>query len=908
VSGWRPALRIARRQVWRNLSRSLLVAVLVGIPVAGATFVDILVRTLSSPEHETTQAIGSADASLLVTPYERLQDYRPSRWGQFEQPLLDEPVEERDVESVDVAALLPAGARAVPEPAYLPVRLDTGKRVVRTTMVGADAGDPLHAHIATLDSGRLPTAGDEVLVTRPLAERVHLLDDDGRLVDDAAITVQNGPSARVTGVATSPYCLDCEQVVVVRSISRFVVNERLSPSELPSGAYLVDLPAGTDLEPLWTQLAEQGVALTPRDVYLHPDDYTDEAGAPLLTAESLRAVALAALIVGLGLLEVVLLAGTAFAVGARRQVRELGVIAASGATARQVRRVVLAQGLVLGLIGSALGIAFGALVAVAGKSWWERLVNAVITDWRFGPAEIAMAAAVGAVSGLLAAVVPAFGASRLPPVDALSGRFRVSRVRRRRTPMVGAALMSIGAVMCLLGDRRLATDFAEYSRRLETVAQTGSWVQPPSPTGPLALLLGGATLLVIGMVVVAPSVIGWLSSAGRLLPLSGRLAVRDAARHRHRTGPATSAIAMAVAGSVVFAFVVAGYSRGQQLQHVPSIPEHTIQVSAYDLPEHEAALAESADAAAALLPDADVMDIAMPMRPAAPNEAPYAIDGVVELYVTEHMSEDCASGCMYGGPPAVADERLIRLVVGHDLDDAARSALAAGKVLVTSPTQLDARGNVRIESGFDEQTGPLSVTLPGHLVERQLTFASLPGAFIPADVVQAQGWTVSTRQMLVAYDESATADDVDLARSAAERNGVDTHVETGPSKEDGEILLLLAAVAAAFVTLAGVAISVALSAAEGRADLATLAAVGAAPRRRRSLAAAQALLVSGVGCALGLGLGTFISYSLRATFGAPEFVVPWMNVFTVGLVVPAFAVLVAALFTPSRLPLIRRAG
>ena len=53
-------------------------------------------------------------------------------------------------------------------------------------------------------------------------------------------------------------------------------------------------------------------------------------------------------------------------------------------------------------------------------------------------------------------------------------------------------------------------------------------------------------------------------------------------------------------------------------------------------------------------------------------------------------------------------------------------------------------------------------------------------------------------------------------------------------------MLAIAAIAA-FVTLVGVAISVALSAAEGRADLATLAAVGAAPRRRRALAASQAL-------------------------------------------------------------------
>ena len=49
-----------------------------------------------------------------------------------------------------------------------------------------------------------------------------------------------------------------------------------------------------------------------------------------------------------------------------------------------------------------------------------------------------------------------------------------------------------------------------------------------------------------------------LAAVGRLgsrLPLSGRLAVRDAVRHRHRTVAAGAAIMVTVAASVVTAFV-----------------------------------------------------------------------------------------------------------------------------------------------------------------------------------------------------------------------------------------------------------------------------------------------------------------------------------------------------------------
>jgi putative ABC transport system permease protein len=42
--------------------------------------------------------------------------------------------------------------------------------------------------------------------------------------------------------------------------------------------------------------------------------------------------------------------------------------------------------------------------------------------------------------------------------------------------------------------------------------------------------------------------------------------------------------------------------------------------------------------------------------------------------------------------------------------------------------------------------------------------------------------------------------------------------------------------------------------------------------------------------------------------GAPGFVIPWANLLLTALAVPALAMAVAALFTPSRLPLVRRAA
>ena len=304
-----------------------------------------------------------------------------------------------------------------------------------------------------------------------------------------------------------------------------------------------------------------------------------DAGAETrVTVDSLRAFALVALIVAIGLLEVVLLAGTAFAVGARRQVRELGLVAANGGSPRDVRRIVLAQGLVLGALGAALGVAFGFAVAFAGRPLWERVADSEITSWSFGPAEIAIAALVGLLSGLAAAVVPALGAGRMRPVDALAGRFRATPRARRRGALAGAVLLVVGASCGLLGDRLLADEFATYVRELAQVQRTGGYAQLPSPNGPIALIVCGATLALVGLVLLAPSLIGAIARAGARLPLSARLAVRDAERHRHRTGPATSAIVVAVSGSVVLAFMLAGAFRADTLRYPPQLPPNTLSV------------------------------------------------------------------------------------------------------------------------------------------------------------------------------------------------------------------------------------------------------------------------------------------------------------------------------------------
>ncbi len=908
--GWRPALRIARRTVRRNLGRSLLIAVLVGVPVAGATIVDGLYRTLNDPARRTYSALGEADGTAQVTTLERLPaDYRPKPYAWYG----DDSGPGRDPADVDLAAMLPAGTEIVPDAVEYPLRLDVGDGTARMRLTVTALGERLTTHQARLAAGRLPQGQDEVLLTQPLAERLGLL-DDGDLTAGAQISVHDGPTVIVTGIAILPFCLNCENVVgrPGSTVAKAVEDPEATaygPTGPPGQSYLVDLPANVDADALWPELAEQGVAFTPRDAYVHPERYEDDVEPGPDSVEALQAVALVMLIVGLGLLEVVLLAGAAFAVGARRQVRELGLVAVSGGTADQIRRIVLAQGLVLGAIGAVLGIVIGGLIVVLGQPVWQNLANELVEGWQFGAVEIAVAAGVGLLSGLAAAVVPAVGAAQMRPVDALAGRFRSGKIAAR-LPAVGLLLIGAGLLIAFVGNRVIADDFAAYAERLEAAEGTGVWVEPlPLPAAPVALQLIGGMLAIAGLVIVIPGLVTLIAKAGRRLPLSARYAVRDAARHRHRTAPAAAAIMIVVAASISLAFAVAGVERAAPLQFLPLLPPNTVEVSSNatisDLKGETSTdlVSGAAQAVASALPDGTITEISTAVFDAASIQLPGEVPAVeTSVYVSPPKSyfDDCDDCPFFGnGQLTLVTPELFELTTGHPMDAATREALAAGKVVVFDPAFVDADGmTVYHEPQGTEKRFLAHVIEPG-----EQFYHSLPQAFISAQTAEAQGWQTLTTRALVTHGKG-TAEQIDAAFDAAEAN--DAYVQLDQPPSDAPVVFIALAAGSAFVTLVGVAIVVALAAVEGRADLATLAAVGAQPRRRRALAGAQAMVVGGLGTALGLVLGVYIAFTAWPTTGSPEFLVPWQNLLITGFGVPLLAVLVAMAVTPSRLPLVRR--
>jgi putative ABC transport system permease protein len=118
---------------------------------------------------------------------------------------------------------------------------------------------------------------------------------------------------------------------------------------------------------------------------------------------------------------------------ARRE--EVGILRALGVTRRQVLGLFLAEAVVLGVIGTALGVGLGRLLA----DWAVGITGATVSTLYIATAaappaltlaHAVLALAIGVPLSLLAAALPAIEASRVPPTTAIRGSDRLeSRVR-----------------------------------------------------------------------------------------------------------------------------------------------------------------------------------------------------------------------------------------------------------------------------------------------------------------------------------------------------------------------------------------------------------------------------------------------------------------------------------------------
>ncbi|MGW5076098.1 ABC transporter permease [Rhodococcus sp. NPDC004095] len=208
-----------------------------------------------------------------------------------------------------------------------------------------------------------------------------------------------------------------------------------------------------------------------------------------------------------------------------QRLRELALLRAIGASRGQVGRSVVTEALVVGVLGSAIGIAAGVALAYGLRS----MLNAFDVGLPSGPLQLAprtvvVALLIGVLVTVVSAYAPARRAAKTPPVAAMREEFAAAGDTLRVRTLIGSAFAVLGVVLLVIGARG-----------------TGG--------GAAATVGLGAAALILAVLLAAPAlsrpVVGALGTVfARPFGAVGRLARTNAVRNPRRTAATAFALTL----------------------------------------------------------------------------------------------------------------------------------------------------------------------------------------------------------------------------------------------------------------------------------------------------------------------------------------------------------------------------
>ncbi len=794
-------VRLARRDARHHRGRTALVVLLLAVPAALLLFAVTFARTVDlSARAENRLRYGRADVDVAGLPG-------------------DAGLTPRVV--ADLA--LPPGVRALAVEEYVESPVMVGNRWVRAALSATNLANPMLDGRFTMISGRPPTTAAEAAVTPSLARRLVV-------ADGATITVL-GRDVRVTGVVRENICYSCARVVLGAALGPD------SAARIVGQEFLLTVPAGT----AWpTFTGANGFAI------VHGPGIEDgKKGFPMASVYAGGIVALA-------ILGVVVAA--AFAVGARRQLRHLGLVAATGAEPRHLRLQVMVAGTITSVVGAVLGVLLGVVaVVMAGRAdLYNRAGNRVVAGIRLTPIDIVLVLAMTVLAGTVSAYGPARAVAKVPVLAALAGRRPLVPVTRRG-PLVAVALVAGGLV------------------GLVVAAEGHAW-----PLG-----VGAGVLVIVGGVVASPWLI--VATAGFVGRVGGgavRLGARAVGRQRGRSAPIVGAIAATSAGAIALASFALGSSRNEERQNPSSFPKNQVLVEAI-----------GAGVSARVDPPADALAALARMLPRATAVRFGVVDVAARAYAA-----------------------IVVVVAGPELLDAlgradADAVLSSGDAVVLGTGRV-VDGHITIQRSDGTTTRLPAVTAPAvtTMLVSDLASSSVieagevgaasspPVPVVVTDAVAAAAGLVATghstlfaQASALTADERGGIDDVqtDLVAAGVAKASIVITFDHPYHSAAARVRAVISAIGVA-AAMAVVAIGLALTSAESRNEDIALVALGAPPRLRRRMRAVEAILLSATAGALAVPLGILPALAVLAARSYP-YVFPWTTVVLLAVLVPLAA-------------------
>ena len=682
-----------------------------------------------------------------------------------------------------------------------------------------------------LRAGRMPQGDEEVAIDAASAETLD------KRVGDQAMLLLNGPEQpfRISGIVAPPTGVE-ELAGSTTIVFSNAMARRLYGAD---GATYISVVAAEGVrmstlrDTLANDLGDEFQVLTVDELV---NDSVAQVGDFLgFLTRGLLVFAGAALLVG------AIIIFNTFGITVTQRTREFALVQAVGADSRQVVRAVLLEAVIIGVIGSGVGVAVGVGGAMGLRELLV-LVNLPLpsTALQLAPRTIAVGMTIGIVVTLIAAVGPALRAARRAPVDAL-----------RHASAGGPKGVSTGRL--ILGS--LVTGVATSTligTALERIGMIG-----------LAI---GATALTFGVVLLSPALAAPLTAVIgapiRLLRrLPGRLARANAVRNPARTASTATALLVGL-GLVTFVLILVSSFR-TSLDHV---------------------IVEQFRA------DFQVQAVDQTGYPSTVTEAVRDVEGV-ELVSAAQVTR----GNLNGEQRTVfaVDPETLPQVFAFDLFGGEFDALHDGDIILSEEVGVPVGATVQLAVGSEQPVERQVVALMEDL--------HLPGT---TRVAQALVTRTSVAEALrdqpdlVGFVEVAEGADRDAVRAGldgvvseqpdvrvADNSDLRGQVRTQTNQLLGLVIgLMLLSVIVAFV---GVVNILGLSIIERGDELGLLQALGMTRQQARQMVRWESVIITMLGTVVGLALGTLFGW-----LGVRVLRDEGLNIFSVPLDQIAIAVVV----------------
>ncbi|MFJ9023719.1 ABC transporter permease [Streptomyces sp. NPDC102259] len=549
-----------------------------------------------------------------------------------------------------------------------------------------------------------------------------------------------------------------------------------------------------------------------------------------------------------------------------QRTREIGLMRAIGSSRKQVNRSVLVEALLLGVVGSLLGVGAGVGIAVGlMKLMGMTGMNLSTDDLTVAWTTPVVGMVLGIVVTVLAAYLPARRAGKVSPMAALRDAGAPADAK------AGAVRAVIGLVLTGAGG------FGLYLASVADKAAEGS------------LWLGlGVVLSLIGFVVIGPLLAGAVVRVLGAVVLRafgpvGRMAERNALRNPRRTGATGAALMIGLA--LVACLSVVGSSM------VASATEELDKSVGTDF-----------------IIQSDGGQLMTPQAVQAIKSTP-GLDRVTEYKWTEADfttpdGKTLDKTAITAADPTYATDLRVETVAG-DLTDAYRpdSMSVHEKFAKDHRITLGSKISVAFKNGSTARLTVRAITSSDVVIDQGAMYTSIATLkkYVPADKLPLDDLVFATakdgqqdtaytslKAALHDYPQYTVRDQTDYKQELKDQIGQLLNLIYG--------LLALAII----VAVLGVVNTLALSVVERTREIGLMRAIGLSRRQLRRMIRMESVVIALFGALLGLGLGMgwgATAQQLLALQGLDVLEIPWptiIGVFIGSAFVGLFAALIPA--------------